>query len=204
MAKLYFRYGAMGSSKTAQALMTKFNYEEKGQKVWLIKPSTDNRDDIIINGGVYKTIIKSRIGLQCEAEVVSPEDNIYFHFKEKLKDENYNVIICDECQFLTEQQVNFLRKIVDKLNVPVFCFGLRSDFKTRLFTGSKRLFEVADSISEIKSICQCGNKAIFNMRFNKSGNMIISGKTVDIGGNEKYKSFCSHCYYENLYKIEHP
>ena len=151
MSKLYFKYGAMGSSKTAQALITKFNYEERGMKVWLVKPSTDSRDG--------KNTVMSRIGLSAEAQALSPTDDVLEEFKKR---EHTDVIIADECQFFTEEQIDQFRYIVDFLDIPVLCFGLRTDFRTRLFPGSRRLFEVADSITEIKTICKCGSKAIVN------------------------------------------
>ena len=143
MAKLYFRYGAMGSSKTAQVLITKFNYEERGMKVWLIKPSTDDRDG--------KTILRSRIGLFAECTPIPADMDVYDEFMGRHSD--CDVVIADECQFFTEEQIDQLRKVVDKCNCPVLCFGLRTDFLCHLFSGSKRLFEIADSISEIKTIC---------------------------------------------------
>ena len=201
MAKLYFKFGAMGSSKTANALMTRFNYMEKGKNVWLIKPSTDTRDNIISDDGVLcKTMIKSRIGLSAEAFTIRPEDDIVYVFSEELiiLDDRYDAIICDECQFLTEEQVNQLKEITETHDVPVLCFGLRSDFQTKLFPGSKRLFEIADSISEIKSICKCGRKAIVNARLDKDGNIVKEGNQVLIGGNESYEAMCWHCWQEKL------
>ena len=189
MAKLYYKFGAMGSSKTAQALMTKFNYEEKGFKVWLIKPDVDVRDD---KDG--KRIIRSRIGLEAEADIVKGSDNLVDWLDEILFKQTIDVIICDECQFLTQKHVDQLRHIASFSDIPVFCFGLRTDFKTHLFEGSKRLFEVADSISEIKSICKCGNKAIVNVRIGIKGEIIEEGKQIDIGGNEKYVPLCWKCY----------
>ena len=183
MAKLYFKFGAMGSSKTANALMTKFNYEEKGKKVWLIKPATDNRDGA--------TILKSRIGLQAEATVIGPEDSII----EMCPVNEIDVIICDECQFLTPQQVDDLRLIVTEHDIPVLCFGLRTDFMTHLFPGSQRLLELADSITEIKSICRCGSKATVNARFDSEGNIQTEGEQIFIGGNESYESICWSCYH---------
>jgi thymidine kinase len=174
----------MGSSKTANALMTKFNYEEKGYKVLLLKPSIDMRDG--------ETIIKSRIGLQSEAIVVGNK-NLYEMIKYVHK--NINCIIVDECQFLTVLQINQLKQITIELNTPVFCYGLRTDFKSKLFEGSKRLFEIADSISEIKSICHCGNKAIINARI-KDGKIIYDGEQIDIGGNDKYIGLCYKCWIE--------
>lgn len=186
MAKLYYKYGAMGSSKTAQALMTKFNYEEKGKKVWLIKPSLDTRDG--------KTVIKSRIGLKAEASVIKPDTDVldaYWRFPES---EAPDVIIVDEAQFLTYNQIGQLRIIVSYHDTPVICFGLRTDFQGKLFEGSKALFELADSIAEIKSICKCGNKAIINARFDDNGKVIAEGPQICIGGNEKYEALCFKCW----------
>ena len=140
MAKLYFKYGAMGSSKTAQALITKYNYEENDLRVWLIKPSADTRDG--------QQILRSRIGLAATVEVISPEADVYAIFGEK-KAGRCDVIIVDECQFMTPEQINQMRAIVNDYNVPVMCFGLRTDFQTKLFPGSRRLMEVALSLIHI-------------------------------------------------------
>ena len=188
MAKLYFKYGAMGSSKTAQALITKFNYEERGMKVWIAKPSIDNRDG--------ENIIQSRIGLKTEAYVISSDENIYRTFQ--MLREKYDVVIIDEAQFLTEEQVNQLGNIVMQLKVPVMCFGLKTDFQTKMFPGSKRLFEIAESISEIKTICKCGKKATVNARIDSFGNIITEGKQVELGGNDKYIAMCYRCYCEAI------
>lgn len=196
MAKLYFRFGAMGSSKTAQALMTKFNYEEKGKKVKLIKPEIDKRDDIFEKGKNI-TLIKSRIGLTAEAKTIKERENIYKTLSKEIEAGEINVIICDECQFLTTQQITQLRCIVDDYDIPVLCFGLRTDFRTNLFSGSKRLFEIADSIAEIKSVCKCGNKAIINTRM-KDGKIIIEGPQLELGGNEKYEGMCHKCFRKQL------
>lgn len=201
MAKLYFRFGAMGSSKTAQALMTKFNYEEKGRRVWLIKPAIDTRDDKMIDG-VKKTFITSRIGLSAEAQVMETTDNIITVMRATPFFCDIGAVICDECQFLTEAQVDQLKQISEEYDIPVLCFGLRSDFQTHLFSGSKRLFEIADSISEIKSICQCGRKATVNARIDVNGNIITDGNQIDIGGNEKYESMCWFCYQKKAQQKE--
>lgn len=184
MAKLYFKFGAMGSSKTAQALMTKFNYEEKGKNVWIMKPSIDTRE----------TEVTSRIGLHAPAYIVSPDENLLDTYRRDYK--KIDVIIVDECQFLTEAQVDQLRVFVDEYGIPVLCFGLRADFQAKLFPGSKRLFEIADSITEIKSICSCGRKAIVNVRFDDSGEIITEGDQVCIGGNDRYVGMCYKCYME--------
>ena len=171
MAKLYFKYGAMGSSKTAQALITKFNYEERGMSVWLIKPSTDTRDGA--------KMIRSRIGLTAAIG-------------------RRNVIIADECQFLTPQQVDQLRDIVDEEDVPVLCFGLRTDFLTKMFPGSARLFELADSITEIKTICECGSKATVNARIGPDGKVVTEGEQVLLGGNDTYLAMCHSCWKKRI------
>lgn len=194
MAKLYFKFGAMGSSKTAQALMTKFNYEEKGKTVWLIKPSTDTRDDKRDENGELVTVVKSRIGLYAPAEAVRGSDSIKELYERATRDKTVDAVICDESQFFTEEQINDLKDIADINDVPVLCFGLRADFLTKLFPGSKRLFEIADSITEIKSICRCGRKATVNARFDDDGEIITEGDQICIGGNDRYDGMCYKCY----------
>ena len=183
MAKLYFKYGAMGSSKTANALITKFNYEERGMKVWLIKPALDDRDGV--------AAVRSRIGLSANAYVMQAGTNIFEEYK---KYSDCDVIIADECQFLTPAQIDDLRRIVDELDIPVLCYGLRTDFLTKLFPGSLRLFEVADSITEIKTICECGKKAIVNARIDGEGKVVTEGGQILIGGNDSYIAMCHSCW----------
>jgi thymidine kinase len=190
MAKLYFKYGVMGSSKTAQALITKFNYEERGMKVWLIKPQTDSRDG--------ENIIRSRAGLSAPAYVLPYHEDVYESYK-KLSDA-VDVIIVDECQFLSENQVDQLALIVIDYNIPVLCFGLRTDFRTKMFPGSKRLLEIADSITEIKTICSCGKKATVNVRMDENGKIITEGEQILIGGNDTYTPMCYQCYIEGQKK----
>ena len=182
MGKLYFKYGAMGSSKTAQALITKYNYEENGLKVWLIKPCTDTRDGA--------DIIRSRIGLEAPAMPVAPEADLIGLFRQQ----NCDIVIVDECQFMTAEHIDQLRAIVDEWDIPVICFGLRTDFLTRLFPGSLRLMEVADSIEEIKTICDCGNKATVNARIDSQGHIVTEGAQVVLGGNDSYIAMCHRCY----------
>lgn len=183
--KMYYYYGVMGSSKTANALMKKFNFEEHGKKVLLLKPSVDNRDG--------KTIVKSRIGLSCEATLVEPKSSIFKLLNSLPK---ADVIIVDEAQFLTSKQVDELREIVNQGTV-VMCYGLKTDFMGKLFEGSKRLLEVSDSIRETQSMCsECGRKAIINARY-QDGKVIYSGNQIDIGGNDKYKPLCYKCWTKN-------
>ena len=196
MAKLYFKFGAMASSKTANALMTKFNYEEKGCKVWLIKPDLDNRDDYVNEQGRRISIVKSRVGLMAEADAIDQQEDLIARFNAAPVD----VIICDECQFLAPRQVDQLKHIAEFCDIPVLCFGLRADFQTRLFPGSMRLFELADSISEIKSVCRCGKKAIVNARLNEQGQVIVEGEQVCIGGNDKYEALCWGCWQAEIAK----
>ena len=189
MAKLYFKYGAMGSSKTAQALITKFNYEERSMTVWLIKPATDIRDG--------SNIIRSRIGLSDTADRVLPDMDILRRFKE-FPPKHIDVIIADECQFFTGDQIEQLRRIVDEYSIPVLCFGLRTDFLAHLFPGSQRLFELADSISEIKTICACGTKATINARIDTDGRIITTGDQVFLGGNDSYIAMCHRCWQNRI------
>ncbi len=188
MAKLYFKYGAMGSSKTAQALITKYNYEENGLNVWLIKPSADTRDGT--------DILRSRIGLEARVEVIEPQADIFSRFTDTRKG-LCDVVIVDECQFLSEQQVEQLRAIVNEYAIPVLCFGLRTDFQTRLFPGSRRLMELADVIEEIKTMCDCGAKATINARI-CDGLIVTQGAQVVLGGNDSYIAMCHRCYVHGI------
>lgn len=192
MPRLYFKYGTMGSSKSAEALMTKFNYEQKGFKVLLLKPSIDNRDDVL-----EKTFVASRIGLKSEAFAFSPEQNLVKLFLDFKKQENYKVIIVDEAQFCKANQIEQLKELSNL--VPVLCFGLKTNFKSFLFEGSKRLLEIADSIQEIKNICSCGNKAIINARFIKD-EITFDGTEVLIGGDEQYRAICYNCWQKLIKK----
>ena len=187
MAKLYFKYGAMGSSKSAQALITKFNYEEKGMSVWLIKPSTDTRDGA--------DIIRSRIGLEAHANIMVPEASIV---EEYARAGRHDVIIADEAQFFTPQQIDELRELVDTQNLPVLCFGLRTDFLTHFFPGAQRLMELADSLTEIKTVCSCGRKATVNARIDEGGRIVTEGSQVFLGGNDSYIAMCHKCWKEKI------
>ncbi len=189
MAKLYFKYGAMGSSKTAQALITRYNYEENDLRVWLIKPSADSRDG--------EAVIRSRIGLEGVAQILSPEADVLEIFRTEQLGQ-CDVIIVDECQFLTEAQIDQLRAIVDEHNVPVMCFGLRTDFQCHLFAGSRRLMEVADTIQEIKTICDCGAKATVNARIDSEGHIVTQGEQLFLGGNDSYIAMCHKCWVRGI------
>ncbi len=176
MAKLYYFYGAMGSSKSANALMNEYNYRERGQKVLLCKTNLDTRDGV--------KMIRSRIGLQKECELL---DDVC-----RMKDEDiavYNAVIVDEIQFASADQIDFLAHIADDLDIPVMCYGLRTDFQMNLFEGSARLMAVADKIQEIKTVCWCGKKATCNARYNENG-IVRSGEQIMLGANDEYIALC--------------
>lgn len=200
MAKLYFKYGVMGSSKSANALMTRFNYMERGCNVLLIKPALDTRDYEIDENGFKTTVVHSRIGLSAPVDVIDTQDSILRLLEERNNERVINVIIVDECQFMTEKQVEECRYIVSYFDIPVLCFGLRTDFQTRLFPGSKRLMELADTIDEVKHVCSCMDKSIVNARLDAMGNIITEGNQVEIGGNEKYEAMCWRCWNDRVNK----
>ena len=155
--------------------------------VWLIKPAADQRDGAII--------LRSRVGLEAPAEVVAPERDLLEAYRGRARTD---VIIVDECQFLTARQIDQLREIVDSENIPVLCFGLRTDFRSTLFEGSRRLFEVADTITEIKAICDCGAKATTNARIDSDGYVVTEGAQLLLGGNDRYIAMCHKCWVRNI------
>ena len=178
MAKLIFRYGAMGSSKTANALMVRYNYVEKGKKVVLLKPRCEDRDGA--------KAIKSRIGLAEPCEFA--ED-----FLADYSGEHYDCVIVDEVQFLAPEIIDRLSDLVDAHGITVICYGLRTDFQSHLFPGARRLMELADDIEQIKTICWCGKRAQFNARI-MDGKMVTEGEQVQLGGNESYTALCRKHY----------
>lgn len=191
-SRLYFKYGTMGSSKSAQALMAKFNYEQKGMVVMLVKPSLDNRGD-----GDGQPMVRSRIGLSSPCEIIRPDDSFVELF-DKFKAENgCDCVIVDEAQFCTTKQVNELKLLTKQ--VPVLCYGLLNNFRCQLFEGSKRLVELADSLQEIKSVCRCGRKSTVNARF-INGKCVDDGPVVFIGGDESYENMCYWCWQDELKK----
>lgn len=192
MFRLYFKYGTMGSSKSAQALMCKFNYEQKGMKVLLVKPTVDTRGD-----SGEKPKVRSRIGLVCECEVISPSESFSDLYERYKSSNECDCIIVDEAQFCTEKQIEELKTLTQF--VPVLCYGLLTDFKCKLFEGSKRLVELADSLQEIKSVCRCGRKSTVNARF-VNGKCVNDGPVVLIGGDESYENMCYWCWRKALQK----
>ena len=195
MAKLYFRYGAMGSSKSANILMVRYNYEERGQYAILLKPRTDDRD------GEHK--IQSRIGLSAPAEYVDDflkeisklwngKETEYLYHGKKV-----NAILVDEAQFLSPEEVDTLSDIVDFYEIPVLCYGLRTDFLNHLFPGSRRLMEIADVIEEVPTVCWCGKRAQCNTRYS-NGKIVREGAQIMLGSNESYVALCRKHYKEGI------
>ena len=186
--KLYFKYGTMGSAKTALLLTQAYNFEERGLKYLCMKPIIDNREK--------ENVIRSRIGIERECSWIYQEMNIYEYVTE-LYESSLVVkdwILIDESQFLTEEQIDQLARIVDDYGTNVVCYGLRTDFQSHLFEGSRRLFEIADSIEEIKSTCACGRKTSINARIDSQGNIVTDGNQVEIGGDDRYVALCRSCW----------
>ena len=186
--KLYFRYGTMGSAKTAMLLTQAYNFEERGLSYLCMKPIIDIREN--------RNVIRSRIGIERECSWIHGDTNLYLSVKE-LFEETLDVphwILVDEAQFLSTEQVDQLARLVDDFGCNVVCYGLRTDFRSHLFEGSKRLFEIADTIEEIKSTCTCGRKTMINARIDSDGNFITEGEQVEIGGNDRYMAVCRKCW----------
>tara|TARA_B100000902_G_C27000325_1_gene759559 strand:- start:75 stop:692 length:618 start_codon:yes stop_codon:yes gene_type:complete len=186
MAKLYFRYGTVGSAKTMNLLAVAHNYRFQNKKVVLVKPQMDIR--------FGEAVIKSRSGLVMEANLLVNDDTLI----DRSSFEGMSCILVDEAQFLSPALVDQLREISQAMDIPVICYGLRTDFRSHLFPGSKRLLELADTIEEIKTTCSfCNKKAIFNLKF-RDGVAVTDGPTVDLGCEEKYLPACSHCYQSQI------
>jgi len=196
MAKLFFIFAPMNTGKSAFLLMKAHSFLENDIPILCIKPAIDDRDG--------KGVIKSRVGLEMKCLAIDTDDDImeiitqYNANMEAVGMETPKWILCDESQFLTELQVEQLSTIVDEYNINVMCYGLRNDFMGHLFPGSKRLFELADNIEEIKLSCACGRKAIINARFNEDGDIMTNGEQIKVGGNDMYKPMCRKCYKEKI------
>ncbi|MBD5369964.1 MAG: thymidine kinase [Bacteroides sp.] len=189
MAKLYFRYGTMGSAKTALLLTTAYNFEERGLRYVCMKPVIDTRD--------ARNVIRSRIGIERECLWIYDDTDLFRMMAARMAADPAGApdwILVDEAQFLTAAQVDQLAAVVDEFACNVICYGLRTDFRGNLFEGSKRLFEMADTIDEVKSTCSCGRKTIMNARIDANGEIITHGAQVEIGGNERYVACCRRCW----------
>lgn len=186
--KLYFRYGTMGSAKTAMLLTTAYNFEERNMDYLCMKPVIDTRE--------AKSVIRSRIGIERHCEWIYADTDLYAFAKQLFRSGGKIIewFLIDEAQFLTTAQVDQLSRVVDDFGTNVICYGLRTDFTSHLFEGSKRLFEIADTIDEVKSTCNCGRKTIVNARIDSNGNFVNEGAQVEIGGNERYVAVCRKCW----------
>lgn len=188
MGKLYFRYGTMGSAKTALLLTTAYNFEERGLNYLCMKPVIDTREG--------ESVIRSRIGIERHCEWIYPETDIYRKVRDMFRQTERFIewFLIDEAQFLSAAQIDQLSRIVDDFGSNVICYGLRTDFQSNLFEGSRRLFEIADTIDEIKSTCHCGRKTIINARIDRDGNFVSEGAQVEIGGDDRYVAVCRNCW----------
>jgi len=186
--KLYFRYGTMGSAKTAMLLTTAYNFEERNMNYVCMKPAIDTRESA--------SVIRSRIGIERQCLWIYPDTDLYAKLRAMFKHTGKIVdwFLIDEAQFLSAQQVDQLSRIVDDFGCNVICYGLRTDFQSHLFEGSRRLFEIADTIDEVKSTCNCGRKTIINARIDAHGNFVNEGAQVEIGGNDRYVAVCRKCW----------
>jgi len=197
--KLYFSYGTMNSGKSLQLLAQAHNFQEKKIPFIILKSEIDDRDGT--------DVIHSRALGDRECVTIKKTTNIYklistmVNINNAMYKPQLKWILVDESQFLSKEQVDQLAAVVDKFDISVMCYGLRTDFQTNLFEGSKRLFEVADSLIEIKSSCECDGKTIFNARVDKDGNVVVDGEQIEVGGDDRYVSMCRKCYYE---KVENP
>lgn len=188
IGKLYFRYGTMGSAKTAMLLTTAYNFEERKMRYVCMKPFVDTRET--------HNVIRSRIGIERECAWIYQDTDLYSAALELFAKEGAVIewFLIDEAQFLTAEQVDQLSRVVDDYGCNIVCYGLRTDFQSHLFEGSRRLFEIADTIDEIKSTCTCGHKTIINARIDPNGDFVEEGAQVEIGGDDKYIAVCRKCW----------
>lgn len=197
MAALYFTYSAMNAGKSTSLLQVAHNYEERDQHVLLLTPSFDDR------AGVGK--IHSRLGIAREARVFASDDDLYALIDAVKATQRVDCVLMDEAQFLSVEQVWQLTRVVDQLNIPVMCYGLRTDAFGQAFAGSAVLLAVADKLSEMKTICRCGRKATMSLRVDEHGNAVKQGEQISIGGNERYISCCRKHWAEALAEVgAHP
>jgi thymidine kinase len=190
LAKLYFTYAAMNAGKSTALLQAAFNYRERGMKTLIFTAAIDRR--------AGEGVVASRIGLKAPARAFDAATDLFAAVDAAIRDERVSCVFVDEAQFLSRDQAMQLARAVDRLNVPILCFGLRTDFRGELFPGSERLLAVADEIRELKTICHCGRKATMNLRVDAAGAAVGSGATIEIGGNERYVPLCRKHFYERL------
>ncbi len=190
MAKLYFYYSSMNAGKSTTLLQSSFNYRERGMETMLWTAAVDDR--------YGRGVIASRIGLEAQAHLFDPDVALFDAIAEQHDRTPLSCVLVDEAQFLTRAQVWDLAGVCDRLNIPVLCYGLRTDFRGELFEGSAYLLGLADALTEIKTICDCGRKATMNLRVDDLGHPISRGAQTDIGGNERYIALCRRHFAERL------
>lgn len=193
MAKLYFYYSTMNAGKSTTLLQSSYNYQERGMNTLVYTAAIDDRY------GIGK--VTSRIGIAQDAHIFRAESDLFAEISQQLQEKALHCILIDEAQFLTKAQVYQLTDVVDKLKIPVLCYGLRTDFQAELFEGSQYLLAWADELQELKTICECGSKASFVIRMNEHGEAIADGEQIQIGGNDRYLSVCRYHYKEKLNKL---
>ncbi|MCX2960929.1 thymidine kinase [Rodentibacter caecimuris] len=193
MAKLYFYYSTMNAGKSTTLLQSSYNYRERNMNTMVYTAAIDDRF------GVGK--VTSRIGISQDARLFNPNTNLFNEISRHLQQEKIHCVLVDEAQFLTKQQVYQLSDVVDKLNIPTLCYGLRTDFQAELFEGSKYLLAWADQLEELKTICYCGRKANFVLRLTENGEVVKEGEQIQIGGNDSYLSVCRYHYKEKCGQI---
>lgn len=188
MAKLYFNYAAMNAGKSTSLLQASFNYRERGMNTYELTAAIDTRSD--------PNAIESRIGLRKKAFAFDTETDLFETVGARHRENKIDCVFLDEAQFLTQSQVRQLARLVDALNIPVICYGLRTDFRGELFEGSAHLLALADEIRELKTICKCGRKAIMNLRIDAEGSAVTTGDKIEIGGNDRYTALCRKHFFE--------
>ena len=188
MAKLYFYYSSMNAGKSTALLQASYNYRERGMNTIVLAPFLDDR--------YGQGVVTSRIGLQSEAVSIRPDEDLFATVSSLMSEKPLHCVLIDEAQFLSKQQVLQIGRISDHLDIPVLAYGLRTDFRGEPFEGSKYLLAIADNLKEIKAICHCGSKATMVIRQDPDGNIITSGESVEIGGNDRYVSMCRKHFYE--------
>ena len=194
MAKLYFYYSSMNAGKSTALLQASYNYRERGMNTLVLAPTLDDR---------YGTgLVTSRIGLQSKAVSILPDEDLFARVSSLIVEKPLHCVLIDEAQFLSKKQVLQLGRVSDHLDIPVLAYGLRTDFQGEPFEGSKYLLAIADNLKEIKAICHCGSKATMVIRQDPDGNVITSGKSVEIGGNDRYVSMCRKHFYEAFGAID--
>ena len=194
MGKLYFYYSSMNAGKSTALLQASYNYRERGMNTLVLAPTLDDR---------YGTgLVTSRIGLQSKAVSILPDEDLFARVSSLIVEKPLHCVLIDEAQFLSKKQVLQLGRISDHLDIPVLAYGLRTDFQGEPFEGSKYLLAIADNLKEIKAICHCGSKATMVIRQDPDGNVITSGKSVEIGGNDRYVSMCRKHFYEAFGAID--